>query len=62
MDKAAIDAIIEASSKTGNINEVLPLAGVNPEGSYDQFCFDFARRVARRFFDRNLNDQPRMLL
>jgi hypothetical protein len=57
MDKGAIDAIIEASSKTRNINEVLPLAGVNPEGSHDEFCLEFAKRVALRYFDNDLNFQ-----
>jgi hypothetical protein len=57
MDKSAIGAIIEASSKTSNINNVLPLAEVKGEGSHDEFCLGFAERVARRFLNRELDFQ-----
>ncbi|HEV8592623.1 MAG TPA: hypothetical protein VGQ55_11010 [Pyrinomonadaceae bacterium] len=55
MDGSLIDAIIAACSKTKNINEVLPLAGVRPEGSHEQFCLQFAERVARRYLHHDID-------
>ena len=57
MDRDSIDAIIAACSKKGNINEVLTFAGITPKGSHDEFCLDFAERVARRYVDNDLEFQ-----
>jgi hypothetical protein len=57
MDRKSIDVIIEASSKTKNINDVLPAAGIKPEGPHNEFCLDFAERVARRYFDGEIDFQ-----
>ena len=54
MDESLIDAIIVACSKTKNFNEVLPISGVRPEEPHQEFCLQFAERVARRYLHRDI--------